>query len=166
MALLAALAAAPARALPPPTGTIEFSSASYSVGEGDGFAEITLIRTGGTATAIQAVVRTTAGTAAGGVDFTAVEQTVTFAHLDTTPQVLQIPILEDALPEGEESVVIEIRAAENSPPRSSALLTIADNDLSAIPSLSRWGVLLLAGCLAAAGCLGLRGRRPPGGLVG
>ena len=148
--MLGAAIVAPALGLPPPTGMIQFSSPAYSVGEADGFAVITLTRVGGTATEITATFQTSDGTAAAGADYTAVVQQVTFAHLDTTPKILQVPILEDAAVEGDETVVLGIFLNPAFPPTSGAVLTIFDND-QAIPALSGWGlVLLVAGLVGAA----------------
>src|SRR5207249_2799445 len=58
-------------------GSLQFSSATYSVGEGGGGAVITITRTGGTAGTTSVQFATSNGTATAGSDYTAVSQPVT-----------------------------------------------------------------------------------------
>src|SRR4029453_18246449 len=84
-------------------GVLQFNAASYSVAENGGSATITVMRTGGSAGAVGISFATSNGTAGGG-DYTAVTQTVTFAAGDTANKTVSIPIQNDMLVEGSETV--------------------------------------------------------------
>ena len=80
---------------------------------------------------------TSDGTAASGSDYTAASGTLTFAPGASLTQVLQVPILADALNEDDETFMVELGAAEHatvSPPSSSSAVTITDDD--ALPEVS------------------------------
>ena len=83
---------------------LQFSSATYSVAENGGNATITVTRTGGSAGAVGVSFATSNGTATAGSDYTAVTQTVSFANGDTANKTVSIPILDDTLVEGNETV--------------------------------------------------------------
>ena len=119
-------------------GTLQFSAATYSVGENGGSATITITRTGGSTGAVGATVSTSNGTAAAGSDYTAVSTTVSFATGDTTSKTVSIPITDDAVVEGNETVNVALGtptggATLGSP--ATAVLTITDNDGAAAGSL-------------------------------
>jgi Calx-beta domain/Subtilase family len=110
--------------------TFAFSSASYSVNEADGSATVTINRTGLTTGSDSVNFATANGTATAGSDYTAVDQTVSFAAGETTKTVV-VPITDDSLIEGNETVQLSLStpstgATLGSP--SSATLTIVDND--------------------------------------
>src|SRR5207249_10458348 len=65
------------------TPVIQFSAANFSVGEGDGKQDITVIRTGGTNVAVAVDFATTDGTASADADYMNTTGTVTFAEGDT-----------------------------------------------------------------------------------
>jgi hypothetical protein len=114
----------------PAQGAIRFSAATYSVGEGGGSAVITLTRVGGISGAVSVTVATSNGTATAGADYTAVTQVVTFAAGQTTATV-SVPILEDALVEGNETVNLALSAPTGGAVlgvQTTAVLTITDND--------------------------------------
>jgi hypothetical protein len=74
---------------------------------------------------------TSDGTATVGSDYTSVTQTLTFADGDATDKTVTIPILDDALIEGDETVNLMLSnptggASLGTP--SSAVLTIVDNE--------------------------------------
>lgn len=79
-----------------PNGTLQFSSAIYSVVEGQAFATITVTRVGGTEGAVSVDYATGAGTATSGADYTDVGGTLTFADGDAAAKTFTIPILADA----------------------------------------------------------------------
>jgi subtilisin family serine protease len=124
--------------------TIQFSAASYSVGEGDGEAQITVIRTGDTSGPSTVDYRTTDtdtftvscadtvnnhGSAYARCDFATVVGTLSFAAGETT-KAFGVPIIDDALAEGNETFNVVLSnptgAALGSP--SMATVTIIDND--------------------------------------
>jgi hypothetical protein len=110
---------------------LAFSSATYSVNEGDGTATVAISRTGSTGAYSDTVHFATAnGTATAGSDYTAVSQTVTFAAGDTSKTV-SVPITDDSRVESSETVLLSLSspsapATLGSP--NTATLTITDND--------------------------------------
>ena len=86
-------------------GTLQLSAASYSVNENGGSATITVTRSGPSTGAVGVTLTTSNGTATAGSDYTAVTQTVSFANGDTANKTVTIPILDDTLLEGNETVI-------------------------------------------------------------
>src|SRR5207253_1069097 len=80
-----------------PAGTLQFSSATYSVNENGGNATITITRTGGSAGAVGVSFATSNGTATAGSDYTGTTQTVSFAAGDAVNKTVSIPILDDTI---------------------------------------------------------------------
>ena len=114
-----------------PSGTLQFSAATYTVAENGGSATITITRTGGSAGAVGVTFATSNGTATAASDYTAVSQTVSFASGDTANKTVSIPITDDTVVEGNETVNLALTnptggATLGSP--STAVLTITDND--------------------------------------
>ena len=117
----------------PPPGTLQLSAATYSVAENGGTATITVTRTGGSAGAVGVTVTTSNGTATAPADYTAVTQTVSFAAGDTANKTVTIPIVDDALVEGNETVDVTLSAPTGGATLgtpSTAVLTITDNDVA------------------------------------
>jgi hypothetical protein len=120
-------------------GTLQLSAATYSATEG-GVATITVTRTGGSAGAVSEQVATANGTATAPGDYTATTQTVTFADGDTAPKTVNVPTVDDALVEGNETVNVTLAnptggATLGTP--AAAVLTILDNDVAPVlPTLS------------------------------
>lgn len=121
-------------------GSLQFSSATYAVGEAGPTATITVTRTGGSDGVVGASYATSNGTATGGaacggaVDYVNTSGTVSFGNGVTTPQTFTIPICDDASVEGPETVNVTLStptggATIGSP--SAAVLTINDNDATA-----------------------------------
>ena len=107
-----------------------FSAASYSVGEAGPAATITIKRTGVTTGSDSVLFKTANGSATAGSDYTAVSQAVSFA-VGETSKTVSVPILEDSLVEGAETVSLTLSSPSSgatlgSP--SAATLTIQDND--------------------------------------
>jgi hypothetical protein len=122
-------------------GTLQLSAATYSVAENGGNATITITRTGGSTGAVGVTFATSNGTAMAPSDYTAVNQTVTFANGDTANKTVSIPIVNDTSVEPNETVNLALSsptggATLGSP--NTAVLTITDNDggttLSANPT--------------------------------
>ena len=76
-----------------PAGTLQFSAATYSVGENAGNAAVIVTRTGGSSGAVSVSFATSNGTATAPGDYTAVTQTVNFANGDTANKTVNIPII-------------------------------------------------------------------------
>ena len=109
---------------------VSFSAANYSVSKNvlTGFAPIDVIRLGTTnGTCSVDFVTTTDGSAVPGVDFYPTNTTITFNPGDTDKQI-QVPIINNSLPEGYRTVIFALNNAVNtalvSP--SNATLTIID----------------------------------------
>ena len=120
-------------------GTLQFSSATYSVAENGGNATITITRTGGSSGAVGVTFATGNGTATAPADYTAVSQTVSFANADTANKTINIPIIDDSAVEGNETVNLTLSsptggATLGNP--STAALTITDNDAGGGMTLS------------------------------
>jgi hypothetical protein len=142
-----------------PAGALQFSTATYTVGEGGGFATITVQRVGGSTGAV-AVSYTTADGSAGAADYLTAAGTLVWADGDAADKTFAVTILQDGLPEGPESLSLILSnpgggAVLGDP--ALAILTIQDDEFSvAIPTLGPLGLSLAALLLAGAGLLALR----------
>jgi trimeric autotransporter adhesin len=115
-------------------GRVQFASSSLAIPENANNAAVTITRTDGSAGAITVQVRSRAGTATAGADFTAVNTTVTFAAGDTAAKTVSVVIVDDAVDEVDETFNLELAVPSGGAVLGSAtetLLTIADDDLSA-----------------------------------
>ncbi len=86
-------------------GAFHFASASYSVGENQGSLVVTVQRSGGLSNGASVNYSTSNGTAIGGVDFSAVSGTLTFAGGQTNAT-FNVPISADGLAEGDETFTL------------------------------------------------------------
>ena len=112
------------------TGALSFSATTYSVGEGAGTALITVQRTGGTSGTATVQYSTSNGSATAGADYTSTNGTLTFGN-GVSSQTFTVPITQDALVEGNETVNLSIfspggGASLTNP--TTAILTIVDDD--------------------------------------
>ncbi len=116
---------------------VEFGSRTYSVTEGAGSAWITLARAAGSSEPT-AVFWSVGGSATHGLDYTGIWEngaagprgTVYFAA-DETIRTFEIPIVDDGVYEGDETVVLFVRNPTGGAvraPNKVAILTIHDND--------------------------------------
>jgi uncharacterized delta-60 repeat protein len=131
-------AATPAIAIACPSGTpdpdagvLEFDASAYSRLESSLTPIVTINRTGGSKGAVSVSFTTSDATAVGGADYTPVTSTVVFPDGDDSPRRVLVPILQDTLGEGNETVNLALSqpggcAALGSP--TSATLTIVDDD--------------------------------------
>ena len=121
---------APITELPNP-GTVAFSAPSFTVDETAGLATILVSRLGGTSGQATVNYTVTGGTATDLVDFTPVTGTLIFADGQTSLP-FTVPVIDDLLAEGDETVQLTLSAAVDaglgSP--STATLTILDNELA------------------------------------
>ena len=117
-----------------PSGSFQFSASGVSVAEGGGTATVTLSRTGGTDGQVSAIVSVTGGTATQGQDYTlAGPQTVTWADGDGANKTVSIPITQDQVDEGDETILLGLTLT--APPvgatlgaQTTATVTIVDDD--------------------------------------
>jgi ribosomal protein L35AE/L33A len=111
-------------------GSLQFSSASYSVGEAGPTTTITVTRTGGSSGAVTAQYATSDGTATAGSDYTVKSGTLSF-NAGATSQTFTVAITNDTAAESSETINLALSnptggATLGSP--TSATLTITDND--------------------------------------
>jgi hypothetical protein len=133
---------------PPPAGTLQFSAASYSVGEGDGSATITVTRTAGSTGPVGVSFLTADGTARAGQDYTASVGVLSFAS-GVTSRTFTIPITNDALNEDNETISLALTGPTGGAvlgPQVAAAVTILDNDN---PSIVQFDAAGYAGSEAA-----------------
>jgi hypothetical protein len=87
-----------------PPGTLQFSAPTYSVNENGGSATITVTRTGGSNGAVGVRYDTGNGTASAGSDYTTASSTLSWADGDTSSKTFSVPIIDDSIYEGNETV--------------------------------------------------------------
>ncbi|MDH3816288.1 MAG: aggregation factor core protein MAFp3, isoform C, partial [Acidobacteriota bacterium] len=114
----------------PPTGSMQFDMAAYSVAENGTSVTITVTRTGGDFGAASVNYATSNGSATAGSDYTAATGTIDFADGDAVAKTFNIPITDDTTWEGDETVNLSLTtpggATLGAP--SSAVLTITEDD--------------------------------------
>lgn len=117
------------------TGTIRFSSATYSQSESGPQATITVRRVNGSDGAASVDFAAQAGTA-GAQDFTAVTGTLNWQDGDAADKTFQVPIVDDTLDESDETVLLSLSNAVGASlgQPATATLSILDDDLP--PQLS------------------------------
>ena len=123
------IGAGSAIARPTAADGFSFSSDSYTVAEAAGSAEITILRSGLTASAASVHFLTAGGTATAGSDYTTVDQIVPFAAGETS-KVIQIAIASDSIGEGNETVGLSLSSPVGAElgTVNTAALTIIDDD--------------------------------------
>ena len=115
----------------PPPQQLQFSMNSYAVEENTSAATITVTRTGGSDGEVTARYATSAGSATPALDYTDVSGTVVFGEGDMDDKSFQVPIIDDGLLEGDETVELVLSdptggATLGSP--AAATLTIVDHE--------------------------------------
>ncbi len=111
-------------------GTIQFSSATYSVSEDEGPALISVVRTGGTNGTTTVDYRFVGGSASNGVDYLGTNGTITFLPGETI-QTISIPLIDDAMVETNETIHLVLTNAAGGVPlggQKSATVTIVNDD--------------------------------------
>ena len=89
------------------TGNLTFAASAYSVAESGGSVTVSVLRTNGSTGAITVDYATVAVTAQAGNDYTAQSGTLIFAEGQTSQSIV-VPILDDALVEGDEVFTVQI----------------------------------------------------------
>ena len=113
--------------------TLQLGSATYQVPEGGGAITITVTRLGTTTGAVSVDYAASGVTASPGLDYTSVSGTLSWPGGDGADKTFDIPILDDALGEGDETVNLILStptggASLGAP--STGVLTIVDDDVS------------------------------------
>ena len=114
-------------------GIIRFGAATYLVPEKAGTFTVPVVRTGGVASSVTVDYAVGEGTATGGVDYTLLDGTLTFAAGQTTA-LIRLALADDTLVEADEMFVLQLRnptggATLGTPNMSTIVIT--DNDRSA-----------------------------------
>lgn len=117
-------------------GRMNFSVNTFTNTETEGYATITVTRTGGALGTVSVQYRTVDGSATNPADYQSRTGTLTWNNGDTVPKIIQVPLIVDGRVEGPESFRIQLfdpRVA-GSPDarllgsRTNSLVTIADGD--------------------------------------
>jgi hypothetical protein len=116
--------------------TVQFGSATFSADEGDEAATIEVTLSEPATRAVTVTAATSDGTATEGDDYTETSTTLTFAP-GTTSQTFEVPILDNAEDEDDETVTLTLSDPQNATlgDPSSATLTIGDDDERGEPML-------------------------------
>jgi hypothetical protein len=113
-------------------GTLRFDERSFQAVEGAGVARIVVERSGGDHGAVSVHFQTADGSALAGQDYTATSGTLSWNDGDEAPKVVEVPILDDTLAEGNETVLLTLSDATGGatvdPTRGTATLDILDDE--------------------------------------
>ncbi len=112
-------------------GVLQFESGNFSVGENDGAATITVVRTGGTEGNVSLNYATSNGTATAGSDYTTASGTLNWSSGDDSKKRFTIPISDDNTIESSETIILTLSNPSGGAALGSndtAILTINDND--------------------------------------
>ena len=90
-------------------GQLQFESVVYTVDEDGGNATIKVTRQNGSTGEVTVKFTTSDGTALAGVDYVTTEGTLTFANGDSNAKTITIPVKNDALLEGSETIVLYLQ---------------------------------------------------------
>ncbi|HEY0109513.1 MAG TPA: Calx-beta domain-containing protein, partial [Fibrella sp.] len=139
-------------------GSLQFSSPTYSVSESGPVATLSVTRTGGTGVAVGVSYAITNGTAVAPGDYTTKTGTLSWAIGDSAAKTIAVPIIDDALVEGNETFSVTLStptggALIGTPNR--AVVTITNNDSP--PPVGDGGPLILMGIDAEDGGAGGHG---------
>jgi hypothetical protein len=112
-------------------GQLSFSTTNYFANEGDGTANITVIRTGGSSGTVSAFYYTTPITATPGLNYISVSNNLTFSDGQTN-RTFTIPLIDNSLSQGVLSLGVTLLTNSSSGTTigspSNALVFITDND--------------------------------------
>jgi hypothetical protein len=120
---------------PPNPGIVGLSTGAYHAAEGGGAAEVSVLRTAGSAGAVSVGYRVRGESAVAGQDFEATAGRLEWADGESGARSFPVSLLGDALREGEERALVELFAPAGGAVlgRSEAALVIADDDGLARP---------------------------------
>jgi hypothetical protein len=111
------------------SGAIKFDQSDFQVLENGGQAVITVERSHGESGPATVRFATSDGTATAGKDYTATSGTLSWAAGDESAKVIQVPILDDSVAEGTETVHLTLSSPTGAgldPERSAAVLSILE----------------------------------------
>jgi hypothetical protein len=111
------------------SGSIKFDQSDFQVLENGGQAVITVERSHGESGPATVQFATSDGTATAGQDYTATSGTLSWAAGDESSKVIRVPILDDSVAEGTETVRLTLSSPTGAgldPERSAAVLSILE----------------------------------------
>ena len=117
-----------------PAGMLQFSAATYSVGEAGVQATITVTRMGGSTGAVTVQYGTANGSATAGADYTAASGMLSWADQDAADKTFTVPVTDDAADEPDETVLLSLASPTGGAALGvpvAATLTITDDDAPA-----------------------------------
>ncbi|HUP92189.1 MAG TPA: PQQ-dependent sugar dehydrogenase [Solimonas sp.] len=112
-------------------GTLQFQPALLGAAEGAGAVAVTVMRSGGSDGAVGVTWSSSDGSARAGSDYRAGSGTLNWASGDSGPQSFNLELLDDAVRESAETVILTLTAPTGGAvlgPASSATLSIADDE--------------------------------------
>lgn len=115
-------------------GTLQFSAPTYSVDENGVSATIAVTRTGGNTGPVTVNYAASNGTATAPADYATTSGTLNWANGDMLPKTFSVTIIDDALPEGNETLLLALTSPTGGAAlgaTAAATFTIVDNDLPA-----------------------------------
>jgi uncharacterized delta-60 repeat protein/uncharacterized repeat protein (TIGR01451 family) len=110
--------------------TVGFAPTSYVVNEKVGGVSVTVVRNGAATQPVSVTFRTANGNALAGLDYTAVNTTVSWAANDLSPKTVIVPITDDNIAEGSETVNLQLVnpvGAFLDPATGAGTISIVDN---------------------------------------
>ncbi|MBL8522191.1 MAG: matrixin family metalloprotease [Betaproteobacteria bacterium] len=116
-------------------GTLQFTAATTSVAESSGNVTVTVSRINGSDGAASVNFTTAGGTATSGADFTAQSGTLNWAAGDSAAKTISVPIISDALIEGNETFTLTLFNASGATlgATTTMTVTIVDDDFPTPP---------------------------------
>jgi hypothetical protein len=117
-------------------GTLQFSSATYSVNENDGSVSVTVTRVDGSDGAISVDYVSLGGTARPGKDYTRTRGTLNWGDGDASDKTFTVDITDDSISEGDETIKLRLIRATGGATLgdpAKAVVTIVDDDLQGMP---------------------------------
>lgn len=120
----------------PDAGTVQFSDPTYVIGEWSGPSPVVIVtRTGGSTGPASVTLTTSPGTAEAGVDYDEMNKTIVFADGDTSPRIVELPIIHDSLVEPAETFNMTLSSPQCATlgDQTTAEVTIIDDDTLMVP---------------------------------
>lgn len=116
-------------------GSAQFSVNSIKITEDLGILNVSVVRTGGSSGDLTVNYSTIDGSAVAGQDYTSTSGTLTFNNGETS-KTIQIPILDDATTEPDETFTVALHSSNREAVGGPAFMTVTMQDHSTIPVLS------------------------------
>jgi hypothetical protein len=133
----------------PAAGALEFLAAEYTFAENAGNASVIVVRVGGSAGSVSANWSTFPGSATAGSDYTHSMGMVSWSDGDAAPKTIAVPLLDDAVFEGEETfgvALTNVTGGASLGVRATAAVRLRDDESPPAP-----GVLQLSSGVLSVG---------------